>query len=90
MSRSSPPIGIILDGNGPSTVNIIAGTTTLSGNAPTARQLELNEENDIAAAAAAAAEAPRIRLRPMRSAPNKPISPTRWPADGGNGERVDR
>ena len=26
--------GIILDGNGPSTVNVIAGTTTLSGNGP--------------------------------------------------------
>ena len=49
--------GIILDGNGPSTVNIIAGTTTLSGNGPTARQLELDEETKIAAAAAAIAEA---------------------------------
>ena len=49
--------GIILDGNGPSQLNMIAGTTTLSGNAPTARQLQLNEENAIAAAAAAAAEA---------------------------------
>ncbi len=38
-------------------LNMIAGTTTLSGNAPTARQLELNEENAIAAAAAAAAMA---------------------------------
>lgn len=47
--------GIILDGNGSSTLNVIAGTTTLSGNAPTARQLQLNEENAIAAAAAAAA-----------------------------------
>jgi hypothetical protein len=47
--------GIILDGNGPSTPNVIAGSTTLSGNAPTARQLQLNEENAIAAAAAAAA-----------------------------------
>ncbi len=47
--------GIIMDGNGPSTVNVIAGSTTLSGNAPTARQLELNEEMAIAAAAAAVA-----------------------------------
>jgi hypothetical protein len=47
--------GILLDGNGPSTVNVIAGTTTLSGNAPTARQLQLIEENAIAAAAAALA-----------------------------------
>jgi hypothetical protein len=47
--------GIILDGNGSSTVNVIAGTTTLSGNAPTARQLQLKEENAIATAAAAAA-----------------------------------
>ena len=49
--------GIILDGNGPSTLNVIAGSTTLSGNAPTARQLELDEEIAIAAAAAAGAEA---------------------------------
>ncbi len=49
--------GLILKGNGPSQLNIIAVSTTLSGNAPTARQLQLNEENDIAAAAAASAEA---------------------------------
>lgn len=48
--------GILLDGNGPSNVNVIAGSATLSGNAPTARQLQLNEENAIAAAAAASAE----------------------------------
>ena len=49
--------GILLDGNGPSAVNVVAGSTTLSGNAPTARQLQLNEEFAIAAAAAASAEA---------------------------------
>ena len=49
--------GIIINGNGPSPQpNIIAGSTTLSGNAPTPRLLQLNEENDIAAAAAASAE----------------------------------
>ena len=40
---------IIIKGNGPLQQNIIAGSTTLSGNAPTARQLELNEETSIAA-----------------------------------------
>ena len=49
--------GLIIKGNGPSQLNIIAGSTTLSGNAPTARQLQLNEENNIAAAAAAIAAA---------------------------------
>ena len=49
--------GIILDGNGPSALNVIAGTATLSGNAPTARQLDLDEVTKIAAAAAASAQA---------------------------------
>ena len=48
--------GIIVDGNG-SDVNVIAGSTTLSGNAPTAREAELVEEFKIAEAAAASAEA---------------------------------
>ena len=49
--------GILLDGNGPSALNVIAGTTTLSGNAPTARQLELDEVTKIAAAGAGAVAA---------------------------------
>src|SRR5262249_23668445 len=49
--------GILIKGNGPSQPNIIAGSTTLSGNAPTTRQLELDEENKIAAAAGASAAA---------------------------------
>src|SRR5262249_20723947 len=49
--------GIIIDGNGPATLNVKAGTTTLSGSAPTTRQLQLDEETKIAAAAAASAEA---------------------------------
>jgi hypothetical protein len=48
--------GIILDGNGPS-LNVVAGTTTLSGAAPTAREAELDETFRIAEAAAASAEA---------------------------------
>lgn len=48
--------GIILDGNG-ATINVIAGTTTLVGAAPTAREAELHEEFKIAEAAAANAEA---------------------------------
>lgn len=48
--------GIIVDGNGP-VINVIAGTTTLSGDAPTAREAELDETFRIAEAAAAAAEA---------------------------------
>jgi hypothetical protein len=49
--------GIIIKGNGPSQLNVIAGTTTLSGTAPTARQFGLDEETKIAAAAGASAEA---------------------------------
>lgn len=48
--------GIIVDGNG-AAVNVIAGTATLSGEAPTARQAELDEEFQIANAAAFAAQA---------------------------------
>jgi hypothetical protein len=49
--------GLILKGNAPNQPNIIAGSATLSGNAPTARQLQLNEESAISAAAGASAEA---------------------------------
>ncbi len=48
--------GIIIDGNG-TALNIIAGTTTLSGEAPTAREAELDETFRIAEAAAASARA---------------------------------
>jgi len=48
--------GIIIDGNGPA-LNVIAGTTTLSGAGPTDRAAELDETFRIAEAAAAAAEA---------------------------------
>ncbi|QEG38732.1 dockerin type I domain-containing protein [Roseimaritima ulvae] len=48
--------GIIIDGNG-ATINVIGGTTTLVGSAPTAREAELHEEFKIAEAAAANAEA---------------------------------
>lgn len=48
--------GIIIDGNG-TTLNVIAGTTTLSGAAPTAREAELDETFKIAEAAAASGEA---------------------------------
>lgn len=48
--------GIIVDGNGPA-INVIAGTTTLSGDAPTAREAELDETFRIAEAAAFTAEA---------------------------------
>ncbi|WP_146393883.1 dockerin type I domain-containing protein [Allorhodopirellula solitaria] len=49
-------VGVIVDGNG-SAINVIAGTTTLSGAAPTAREAELDETFRIAEAAAAKAEA---------------------------------
>ncbi|WP_146408323.1 dockerin type I domain-containing protein [Allorhodopirellula heiligendammensis] len=48
--------GIIVDGNG-TAVNVIAGTATLAGAAPTARQAELDEEFAIANAAAFTAQA---------------------------------
>jgi hypothetical protein len=47
--------GIIIDGNGPA-LNVIAGTTTLSGAGPTDREAELDETFRIAEAAANGAE----------------------------------
>jgi hypothetical protein len=49
--------GLILKGNGPSQLNVIAGTATLSGSAPTLSQLQLDQTEAVAAAAGANAQA---------------------------------